>query len=102
MTREDAVNQEERLGGNSTIPVVEVIIASNYSKESGEELCVVCLSEFMEGDEVRVLPECSHVFHVGCIDKWLTNHCNCPLCRADTLSATATPVEVVPASDMSV
>ncbi|KAG6658773.1 RING-H2 finger protein ATL16-like [Carya illinoinensis] len=43
--------------------------------------CVVCLNEFQEEDMQRVLPQCSHAFHLDCIDIWLQNNANCPLCR---------------------
>jgi len=32
--------------------------------------CAICLSEFMKGDRVRVLP-CQHIFHLGEVDEWL-------------------------------
>ncbi|KAK6943679.1 Zinc finger, RING-type [Dillenia turbinata] len=54
-----------------------------HTKESEEGTCSICLSEFMEEEEIRVLPECAHAFHVPCIDKWLYSHSNCPFCRAD-------------------
>ncbi|KAL8201084.1 hypothetical protein R6Q57_012423 [Mikania cordata] len=44
--------------------------------------CPVCLGEFQDDEKLRLLPKCSHAFHVYCIDNWLTNHSNCPLCRA--------------------
>lgn len=44
--------------------------------------CSVCLTEFDEGEFVRLLPKCGHAFHVSCIDTWLRAHVNCPLCRA--------------------
>lgn len=44
--------------------------------------CAICLSEFAAGDEVRVLPQCGHGFHVACIDTWLGSHSSCPSCRA--------------------
>ncbi|CAN1133589.1 RING-H2 finger protein ATL65 [Linum perenne] len=44
--------------------------------------CAVCLLEFEFDDYVRLLPACSHAFHVDCIDIWLKSHANCPLCRA--------------------
>ncbi|XP_021804540.1 RING-H2 finger protein ATL8-like [Prunus avium] len=43
--------------------------------------CAICLGEFAEGDEIRVLPQCGHVFHVGCVDMWLGSHSSCPSCR---------------------
>ncbi|EPS62794.1 hypothetical protein M569_11996, partial [Genlisea aurea] len=43
--------------------------------------CAVCLCEFSEKDELRLLPVCSHAFHVDCIDKWLWSNSTCPLCR---------------------
>ncbi|KAK1412132.1 hypothetical protein QVD17_33131 [Tagetes erecta] len=54
-----------------------------YTKEFREGTCAVCLGEFEENDEVRIMPECEHVFHVSCIDMWLFSHDNCPLCRAN-------------------
>lgn len=43
--------------------------------------CAICLSEFAVGEEIRVLPQCSHGFHVNCIDTWLGSHSSCPSCR---------------------
>ncbi|KAB8115840.1 hypothetical protein EE612_056601, partial [Oryza sativa] len=44
--------------------------------------CAVCLTEFRDGETLRLLPRCRHAFHRGCIDTWLRAHVNCPLCRA--------------------
>ncbi|XP_020239802.1 RING-H2 finger protein ATL80, partial [Cajanus cajan] len=44
--------------------------------------CAICLTEFAGGDEVRVLPQCGHAFHVACVDTWLASHSSCPSCRA--------------------
>nr|GMD81953.1 RING-H2 finger protein ATL16-like [Ipomoea batatas] len=43
--------------------------------------CAVCLNEFQEGEKLRVIPHCGHGFHIDCIDVWLINNANCPLCR---------------------
>ncbi|KAM3340914.1 RING-H2 finger protein ATL51-like [Capsicum galapagoense] len=67
--------------------MVQVIILSRYNKDSKEDMCSICLCEFMEGDEIRVLCQCMHIFHVPCIDVWLHSHRNCPLCRADAKKA---------------
>ncbi|KAL2454494.1 RING-H2 finger protein ATL13 [Abeliophyllum distichum] len=44
--------------------------------------CAVCLCEFEAEDKLRLLPKCSHAFHMECIDTWLLSHSTCPLCRA--------------------
>ena len=44
--------------------------------------CAVCLSLVQEGEPVRRLPACAHLFHVCCIDMWLRSQSTCPLCRA--------------------
>ncbi|KAF8103639.1 hypothetical protein N665_0186s0008 [Sinapis alba] len=43
--------------------------------------CAICLSEFVSGERVKLLPKCHHGFHVRCIDKWLSSHSSCPTCR---------------------
>ncbi|XP_052203259.1 RING-H2 finger protein ATL80 [Diospyros lotus] len=43
--------------------------------------CAICLADYVAGDEVRVLPQCGHGFHVACIDTWLGSHSSCPSCR---------------------
>ncbi|KAH7441999.1 hypothetical protein KP509_03G066200 [Ceratopteris richardii] len=47
--------------------------------------CAVCLCEFEGEDRLRLLPKCSHAFHMDCIDTWLLSHSNCPLCRRSLL-----------------
>ncbi|KAI5295997.1 hypothetical protein KEM52_006123 [Ascosphaera acerosa] len=47
-----------------------------------EDRCLVCLSEYEVGEEVRCLSACKHIFHQPCIDQWLTTGRNsCPMCR---------------------
>lgn len=53
-----------------------------HSKEIGNE-CTVCLSVFADGEEIRRLSACQHAFHASCIETWLKDHPNCPICRAD-------------------
>ncbi|KAL6185461.1 hypothetical protein ACLB2K_041594 [Fragaria x ananassa] len=47
--------------------------------------CAVCLCEFEPEDKLRLLPKCSHAFHMECIDTWLLSHSTCPLCRSTLL-----------------
>ncbi|CAN6819922.1 hypothetical protein Bca4012_004431 [Brassica carinata] len=65
--------------------VLKMFPVVTYSPEMnlsgvGEE-CVICLSDFEAGEQIRLLPKCNHGFHVRCIDKWLTQHMTCPKCR---------------------
>ncbi|KAE8668657.1 RING-H2 finger protein ATL13 [Hibiscus syriacus] len=60
--------------------------------------CAVCLCEFEHEDKLRLLPECSHAFHMECIDTWLLSHSTCPLCRATLIpdfSPTYSPIVLV-------
>ncbi|KAI3459934.1 hypothetical protein Pfo_016597 [Paulownia fortunei] len=56
-----------------------------YGEDNGQAAklsdCAICLAEFAAGEEIRVLPQCGHGFHVVCIDTWLGCHSSCPSCR---------------------
>ncbi|XP_044487616.1 RING-H2 finger protein ATL16-like [Mangifera indica] len=78
-----------------SIPVFQFGQGVN-EKEFGEQNfseCAVCLNEFHEDEKLRIIPNCSHVFHIDCIDVWLQNNANCPLCRTSISSATRFPFE---------
>lgn len=51
----------------------------------GRETCPICIVDFEEGDDLRVLPcEGHHRFHQQCVDQWLLElSSSCPLCRQD-------------------
>ncbi|XP_062073596.1 RING-H2 finger protein ATL52-like isoform X2 [Humulus lupulus] len=65
--------------------------------------CSVCLSEFQEDESIRLLPKCSHAFHIHCIDTWLRSHSNCPLCRAQVVcvNASTTTAQLPPTTETS-
>lgn len=62
--------------------------------------CAICLGYFGDEDEVRVLPNCRHYFHISCIDRWLflcsSTNSSCPLCRA-TVSVVSNDLGSLPA-----
>ncbi|CAL0317476.1 unnamed protein product [Lupinus luteus] len=47
----------------------------------GKISCSICLQDFEDGELVRILPKCGHIFHLECIDKWLIRQGSCPMCR---------------------
>ncbi|GLJ06250.1 hypothetical protein SUGI_0034340 [Cryptomeria japonica] len=67
---------------HSLIAKIPILKYDARNTDSGNE-CSVCLTEFTEGELVRVLPKCRHAFHISCIGLWLNTHSNCPLCRAN-------------------
>ncbi|XVF68766.1 hypothetical protein PTKIN_Ptkin11bG0027600 [Pterospermum kingtungense] len=50
-------------------------IISCKSRETGEstsdDICVICLEKWEDGDQCRVLCGCKHMYHEFCIDQWL-------------------------------
>ena len=44
--------------------------------------CPICLLVFEKEEEVRMLPNCGHLYHFECIKPWLLKHKNsCPMCQ---------------------
>lgn len=63
------------------------LVTYSASKKKGSNVeCVVCLTDFNEGEPLCQLPRCKHVFHKECIDMWLFSHTTCPLCRRSVIS----------------
>ncbi|KAM3399284.1 hypothetical protein ACQJBY_004590 [Aegilops geniculata] len=59
------------------LPVTEIT-----NETTGQQTtCPICLHEFQAGEYARILPACSHVFHLECIDSWLIWKPECPMCR---------------------
>ena len=49
-------------------------------KESNEPKCAICIEDFKKGQTIYNL-NCSHIFHVRCLNKELKKRLKCPLCR---------------------
>lgn len=66
----------------SSLPTLKYNKNQANGAASDGEVCSVCLESFREGEMVRELTRCRHLFHTDCIDMWLYSHITCPLCRA--------------------
>jgi len=63
-----------------------------FKGDEGDSGCAVCLEEMDDGVIARVL-SCGHVFHAGCIDRWVLQSVAkggkdgpcCPLCKTPVL-----------------
>ena len=68
----------------SRLPIVK--FSGQGSKKDStdqDDSCPICMCDFEEGEELRVLP-CFHKFHTNCIDNWLCNESkHCPICRVN-------------------
>ncbi|CBI29217.3 unnamed protein product, partial [Vitis vinifera] len=70
---------------NEVVESLPLKLYDKSQKHQNDEAaqCYICLVEYEEGDNMRVLP-CHHEFHRTCVDKWLKEiHRVCPLCRGD-------------------
>lgn len=45
--------------------------------------CSVCQTNYTEGQALRTITGCEHMFHKSCIDPWFARNSQCPNCRYD-------------------
>ena len=60
-----------------------------HGEGGGDNMCTICLEEFIEGEQLRALP-CCHQFHAECVEAWVEAkavagrpvvECRCPNCN---------------------
>ena len=73
-----------------TFPTFAYSVMRPQKLGKGCKVCVICQYKFKDGEMVRWLPDCDHLFHVCCVDEWLSSHKTCPCCRA-VLDFTTSP-----------
>lgn len=46
--------------------------------------CSICFDDYHETDNIIIL-NCSHIYHLKCIQDWFHENLNCPICRNSDL-----------------
>jgi hypothetical protein len=68
-------------------PTQETIDAATTLRQAtiDDELnqCAICQDAYTEGQAIRCITHCSHIFHRMCIDEWFERNVRCPTCRFD-------------------
>ena len=64
-------------------------INSTYSYPTADELkenetCIICHDNMTPTSSKKL--DCGHIFHVGCIKKWMQKSFTCPVCRKPLLN----------------
>jgi len=65
---------------------LKTVRSGDEHQDPGFDLCAICIEGYRSSDIARILP-CKHVFHKHCIDPWLIEQRNCPICKIDILKA---------------
>lgn len=79
-------SSDEAYSGGFSVPPAEEAIVQRMTRTSqfceGDEKgqCSICLMDFEVGDSLRSM-QCSHRFHMACIDQWLAQSGQCPVCK---------------------
>jgi hypothetical protein len=49
--------------------------------DNSDNKCHICNEDYSNLDICRIINNCSHHYHSQCIDNWLVNNINCPICN---------------------
>jgi uncharacterized Zn finger protein (UPF0148 family) len=68
----------EQIDNASEIITYTSDMSNNYSTR-----CPITLEDFQEGDNVRRIHHCNHIFGTTAFDNWFERNVRCPVCRFD-------------------
>lgn len=54
-------------------------------EENQNELCPICL-DMLKGERLCRKLACLHVFHLECIDEWVIENTECPICKQNVIN----------------
>ncbi|KAH0449704.1 hypothetical protein IEQ34_020396 [Dendrobium chrysotoxum] len=91
MTYEELLDLGESVGSQSrglsqerisSLPVTKYKCSFFSRKKKQSERCVICQMNYKRRDRQMTLP-CKHVYHSGCVSRWLSINKACPVCFAE-------------------
>lgn len=96
MTYEEILELEDKIGyvnrGFSVEQVAKIKKEEYRCKNNmsgcdndNDNKCVICQFDFEEGNLVKKLDKCGHLFHSDCIDSWLLKEKKCPFCKDEVV-----------------
>ncbi|KAI4351220.1 hypothetical protein L6164_005598 [Bauhinia variegata] len=92
-------NREQGLDETTIHSYPKLLYTQVQNRDSVSSCCSICLVDFTEVDELRMLPDCGHLYHLNCVDSWLKLHATCPICRNSPVRASKTSM---PAEDVTI
>jgi hypothetical protein len=77
---------EENKDGNTFVRSWRSVASSTRTLSKTE--CSICLDTYKTGETIcwAKTDECDHIFHQECIQEWMKDHNDCPLCRTNLVS----------------
>jgi hypothetical protein len=80
---------QDAFGSAFFLPRSSLSVPYNYFQIPPQESdCPICISRIDDSQEAMVTP-CSHAFHRTCLERWMEERLDCPLCRAPLPSVVA-------------
>tara|TARA_B110000977_G_C11090636_1_gene496733 strand:+ start:1829 stop:2440 length:612 start_codon:yes stop_codon:yes gene_type:complete len=73
----DSINEQQE---GISDDMLQQLRNSAVNNESGQCQCSICLDNINIGESFVTL-QCSHKFHLHCIERWCQSHNTCPMCR---------------------
>ena len=59
-----------------------------YKDTMNDSQCTICIEEFLLNEKICIL-ECKHMFHINCLDDWITTkkaNVKCPNCNSNIVT----------------
>lgn len=73
--------EEPQLSEEEIKQIINSYTAFRFEAKSQEDTtCAICMETLKTGEMVKSL-QCSHKFHSKCINNWLLQKLQCPLCK---------------------